>query len=81
MCAIGKPKEAGTFGDLFGLFRSTVLYVEASFNQIHVIFDRYYKVSIKSGTRMRRTRGNRPIRRVIENGDVAYHYHLTGITF
>ena len=70
VCAIGKPKEAGTFGDLFCVFRSTDLNVGASFNQIHVIFDRYYKVSIKSGTRMRRTRGNRPIRRVIENGDV-----------
>ena len=27
VCAIGKPKEAGTFGDLFGVFRSTVLNV------------------------------------------------------
>ena len=70
VCAIGKPKEAGTFGDLFGVFRSTVLNVGSSFNQIHVIFDRYYKVSIESGTRMKRTRDNRPTRRVIENGDV-----------
>ena len=65
-----EAKKAGTFGDVFGVFRSTVLNVGASFNQIHVIFDRYYKVSIKSGTRMRRTRGNRPIRRMIENGVV-----------
>ena len=70
VCAIGKPKETGTFGDLFGVFRSTVLNMGASFNQINVIFDRYYKVSIKSGTQMRRIRGNRSIRRVIENGDV-----------
>ena len=70
MCAIGKQKEAGTFGALFGVFRSTVLNGGPSFKQIHVIFDRYYKVSIKSGTRMRRTIGNRQVRRVIENGDV-----------
>ena len=36
-------REAGKFRDMFGAFRSIVLNLGASFNQIHVIFDWYYK--------------------------------------
>jgi hypothetical protein len=36
------------------------------FNRIEVVFNRYYKDSIKSGTRKRRGKRTRPVRRVIE---------------
>ena len=49
VCAIGKQKEAGTFGDLFGVFRSTVLNVWASFNQIHLTGTIKYPSNLEQG--------------------------------
>jgi hypothetical protein len=40
------------------------------YHEIYVLFDRYEKNSIKAGTRERRTKTIRPIRRVIENRSV-----------
>ncbi|MGH0129970.1 UNVERIFIED_CONTAM: hypothetical protein FKN15_055833 [Acipenser sinensis] len=37
------------------------------FNRIDVVFDRYYKESIKCGTRQKRSRGSRPISREVED--------------
>ena len=56
----GKPLEAKTFHDLYEVFRKSVLQAGVSFNCIDIIFDRYYKVFIKSGTRTRHTKGTRP---------------------
>ena len=68
--AIGKPLGVSTFGDLSDVFKGADLQAGASSNRIDLVFDRYYKVSIKSGTRKRRAGSCRPIRRVIENRDV-----------
>lgn len=64
--------EAKTFHDLHEVFRKSV-QEGVPFNHIDIIFDRYYKVSIKSGTRTRCTKGTRPVRRVIVNGEVPLH--------
>jgi len=68
--AIGKPHGLSTFGDLADVFKNTVLQIGHLFDRIDVAFDRYYKVSIKSGTRKRRAKGIRPIRRVIDSREV-----------
>ena len=68
--AIGKPAALITFGDLVNTFVQAVLNAGAFFNRIDVVFDRYYKVSIKSATRTRCSQGTRPIKRVIENVNV-----------
>ena len=68
--AIGKPHGLSTFGDLADVFKNTVLQIGHLFDRIDVAFDRYYKASIKSGTRKRRAKGIRPIRRVIDRCEV-----------
>ncbi len=68
--AIGKPPGLVTFGDFANTFVQAVLKAGANFCRIDVVFDRYYKVSIKSGTRTRRCQGTAPIRRVIEHRNV-----------
>ena len=49
--AIGKPKGASTFGDLADAFIGSVLQSGAAYSRIDILFDRYYDISIKSGTR------------------------------
>lgn len=68
--SIGKPQAASTFGDFTDIFVNIVLQSGAAFDRIDIVFDRYYKLSIKAQTRQRRTRGTRPIRRVIEGPNV-----------
>ena len=68
--AIGRPSGAQTFGDFADSFQTTVIQAGSRYQQIHVIFDRYREDSIKSGTRERRTKSTRPIRRVIEDDSV-----------
>ena len=41
-----------------------------AFDRVDVVFDRYQEFSIKIGTRVKRTKKLRPIRRLIENKDV-----------
>ena len=65
--ALGKLHGATTFGQYANVFIKSVFDMGISFDRIDVTFDRYQKDSIKSGTRMKRTHGNRPIRRVIES--------------
>ncbi|KAL8570386.1 hypothetical protein ACOMHN_035804 [Nucella lapillus] len=68
--AIGKPQTAVTFGDLADVFIEAVLWSGADFQRIDVLFDRYYELSIKGGTRNRRKQGAVAIRRMIESKDV-----------
>ena len=70
VAAIGKPTDAKTFGDLGDKFLAAVFGSGSCYHEIHVLFDRYEKNSIKAGTRERRTKTTRPIRRVIENQNV-----------
>ena len=49
--AIGKPQAAATFGDLGDVFVEAVLRSGTDFQRIDVLFDRYYELSIKGGTR------------------------------
>ena len=74
VAAIGRPSGAQTFGDFADSFQSAVLQAGSRYQQIHVIFDRYQEDSIKSGTRKRRTKSARPIRRVIEDASVPLPY-------
>lgn len=68
--ALGMPQEVVTFGDFADLFVKTVLLMGSRSSRIDVTFDRYEIVSIKSGTRKKRSEGTRSIRRVIENRSV-----------
>ena len=68
--SIAKPQKAVTFGDLADVFVGVVLQSGKQFKRIDVVFDRYYKKSIKSGTRTRRGQGSAAIRRLIESRDV-----------
>ena len=65
--AIGLPKGSKTFGDLGNAFFSRILHLGANYDRIDIVFDRYYRDSINAGTRKRRTKGVRPIRRVVES--------------
>ena len=67
---LGKPSGITTFGEYADRFVNSVFSMGAKFERIDVTFDRYQQDSIKTGTRMKRTRGSRPIRRVIENQNV-----------
>ncbi|KAK3911510.1 Chromosome-associated kinesin KIF4 [Frankliniella fusca] len=40
------------------------------YSEVHVVFDRYRSLSVKSGTREKRAQGFLPVRRVIKNGEV-----------
>ena len=68
--ALGKPDAAITFGDYADQFVGHVLKTADAFHRVDVVFDRYQEFSIKTGTRIKRTKKLRPIRRLIENRDV-----------
>ena len=70
MATIGKPSDALTFGDYGEAFQTAVLKAGSRYDQIHVLFDSYERSSIKAGTRERRTKATRPVRRVIKNENV-----------
>ena len=70
MALVGKPTDPQTFGDYPYSFQDAVLRAGVHFQQIHVLFDRYDDNFIKAGTRERRSRKTRPIRRDIENEDL-----------
>ena len=67
---IGKPAEDKTFGDLGTILLTSVINLGSSYDEIHLVFDRYREVSIKEGTRAKRGRGIHPVRRVIEDPNV-----------
>ncbi|KAG1661763.1 hypothetical protein GQR58_021271 [Nymphon striatum] len=71
--AIGKPAKAQTFEDLSVEFCNSVLKRFGSvYSRVDLLFDRYQDLSIKSGTRSKRSEAGKvkPIRRVISSKDV-----------
>ena len=70
VAAVGKPIDAKTFGDFGDNFLAAVVGSGSRYEEVHVIFDRYEQNSIEVGTKERRTKTTRPIRRVIENRNV-----------
>ena len=70
--AIGKSKRAKTFADLADVFVQAVFrYANGNCTRVDVVFDRYDGESIKTGARNKRAgSARRPIRRIIESGDV-----------
>ena len=69
--AMGKPAGSKTYGDLSDAFNDAVFnhFCERS-TRVDVVFDRYRKESIKSGTRAKRAGQSRPIRRKNDGSDV-----------
>ena len=68
--ALGKPDAAVTFGDLANTYMKTVLKADSEYHIIYVVFDRYKDETIKGTTRTRRSKTERPIRRLVEVSDV-----------
>ena len=68
--SLGRPDNAVTFGDLADTYVRAVLRAGYKYQRIDIVFDRYRKETIKGGTRTRRTKLARPIRRPIESRDV-----------
>ena len=64
--SICKPDKATTFGDLADKFCNSVLRMGHSHQCIDVVFNRCTQSSIKGETRNRRTKGCKPIRRLVE---------------
>jgi hypothetical protein len=65
VCALGKPQGAATFGDLADTFVKSLLAQGHAFKRIDIVFDRYDQLSIKGGTRKKRSKGAQPIRKLI----------------
>ncbi|KAI5651982.1 hypothetical protein NE865_00319 [Phthorimaea operculella] len=61
--SIGKPKGAKTFGDLSDVIVKSIVsnFKTNGCQSVHVLFDRYEKTSIKSGTREKRRHSVIPI--------------------
>ncbi|KAG1649565.1 Mpv17-like protein 2 [Nymphon striatum] len=70
--AIGKPAKAQTFEDLSVEFCNSVQRFRPVYSRVDLLFDRYQDLSIKSGTRSKRSEAGKvkPIRRVISSKDV-----------
>lgn len=65
--SIGKSPEIKTFGNYADKFANTVFKMGEKYQRIDIVFDRYYKESIKSGRRIKRKQKYKPIRKKIEN--------------
>ena len=65
--ALAKPPNTKTLGDYARTFANTVYKMGATFVRIDVTFDCCRSESIKEGTRTKRKKGHRPVRRQIEN--------------
>ena len=68
--ALGKHLNITTFGEYAKTFAAAVYKMGATFQRIDVAFDRYRPESIKAGTRTKRKKGKRPVRRQIESESV-----------
>ena len=68
--ALGKPSHASNFGHLADAFNNSIINAGKNFDRIDITFDRYREASIKSTTRVRRTKKSRPVRRMTENREV-----------
>jgi len=62
LIALGKPHGAVTFGDFADAFVKSVLHSGRNCARIDVTFDRYYPTSIKGNTRVKHSKGARPVR-------------------
>jgi hypothetical protein len=80
--AIGRPKEATTFGDLGDIFcRSVLGHLGNSCSRVDVVFDTYIDLSIKSVTRQKRSENTRKIRRIVDSRDVQLPPHSSWPSF
>ena len=77
--SLGKPNNARTFGDYADVFVRTVLYRGRHCSRIDVVFDRYRTMSIKAGTRTKRTKRQQPVRRKIESRDVSHQANFLAL--
>jgi len=70
--AMGKPSHCRTFADLGRTYHERIVKLfHQSFTRIDIVFDRYIGTgSIKSATRSKRGQKKRPIRKIIDRGDV-----------
>ena len=68
--SLGRPDNAVTFGHLADTYVRAVLRAGYKYQRIDIVFDRHRKETIKGGSRTRRTKLNRPIRRPVESRDV-----------
>ena len=68
--SLGKPSKANTFGYYADEFVKFIFRQGQAYSRIDVTFDRYRDISIKVGTRTKRTKKSRPVRRLIEDRDV-----------
>lgn len=68
--ALDKPPKARTFGDLADSFATSIIQAGEHFKCTHIVFDRYYDLSIKSSTRTKRAKKSVPVRREIRDRDV-----------
>ena len=69
--AIQKPKKCHTFDDYGAEFtRRALEYVPPNVQRLDIVFDTYQKMSIKALTRVKRAGKQRPIRKIIESGNV-----------
>ena len=68
--ALGKPSNISTFGEYAKTYAEVVYKMGTTFQRIDVTFDRYKPESIKAGTRTKRKKGKRPVRRQIESATV-----------
>lgn len=68
--SIKRQRETRSFGDYADLFIGVVKSYLADSARVDVVFDRYLPNSIKHGTRIKRARGSKGIRRIIDGRNV-----------
>ncbi len=68
--ALSKPPNIKTYGEYAKTFAAAVYKMGATFQRIDVTFDRYRPESIEAGTRTKRKKGKRSVRRQIESESV-----------
>ena len=78
MVTLDKPQNASSLGDLADIFVNYIYVSGRYYNRKDVVFDRYNKLSIKSGTRNRRGRGA-SIRRNAQTKDVPLPHDWQGV--
>ncbi|CAB3993808.1 Hypothetical predicted protein [Paramuricea clavata] len=70
--ALGKPQTCRTFDDYARVFfRAVTAHIDEHVRRVDVVFDTYVKQSIKSATRAKRGIKKRPVRKIINRGDLS----------
>jgi len=71
--ALGEPPNCQTFDEYGKVYTKSVFrHFSETTSRIDVVFDRYQTTSIKSGTREKRAGKIKPIRKVINRGDLRF---------